>query len=262
MQRLAWLCLPCLAAGWVSRAPPMASTETVAIRFVSGNAKKVREASLILAEHSLPFSLRLEQAELDLDELQADSGEKVAAAKCRLAAKATGGPVLVDDTSLCFEALGGMPGAYIKWFQAAVGAEGLVRMLDGFEDKRAYAQSCLAFSPGPGAEPRVFVGRCHGRIVELSEDYATAPGDADPVTSSCAGFGWDAAFLPTDGVRVFAQMELAEKNALSHRAKALAQFSRYLREHEELYLELCASYRADPKPPRDNFSFRRRRTEL
>lgn len=66
------------------------------------------------SECSIPFTL-VARGDLDLDELQSEMPEKIAAAKCRLAARAVGGPVLVDDTSLCFDALGGLPGPYIKW---------------------------------------------------------------------------------------------------------------------------------------------------
>ena len=59
-----------------------------------------------------------------------------------------GGAVIVEDTCLCFEAYKGLPGAYIKWFLAKIGLEGLNKMLAAFEDKRAYALCSFAFSPG------------------------------------------------------------------------------------------------------------------
>lgn len=59
-----------------------------------------------------------------------------------------GGAVMVEDTSLCFNACGGLPGPYIKWFLAKLGHDGLNRMLVGFEDKTAYAQCIFAFTPG------------------------------------------------------------------------------------------------------------------
>ena len=46
--------------------------------------------------------------------------------KCKLAAKEIKGPCLTEDTSLCFNALGGMPGPYIKWFLSKLGPEGIV----------------------------------------------------------------------------------------------------------------------------------------
>jgi len=56
--------------------------------------------------------------------------------------------VIVEDTCLCFEAYKGLPGAYIKWFLAKIGLEGLNKMLAAFDDKRAYALCSFAFSPG------------------------------------------------------------------------------------------------------------------
>ena len=58
------------------------------------------------------------------------------------------GAVMVEDTSLCFNALDGLPGPYIKWFLEKVGHEGLNKMLAGFGDYSAYAQCTFAFTPG------------------------------------------------------------------------------------------------------------------
>lgn len=55
---------------------------------------------------------------------------------------------MVEDTSLCFNAMGGLPGPYIKWFLQRLGHDGLNRMLAGFEDKTGYAQCIFAYSPG------------------------------------------------------------------------------------------------------------------
>ena len=86
--------------------------ECVTIKFVTGNAMKLREVEEILGMNGLP--LPLEMIDIDLDELQESQPEKIAAAKARLAAEACGGPAIVDDTSLCLNAIGGMPGPYIK----------------------------------------------------------------------------------------------------------------------------------------------------
>lgn len=59
-----------------------------------------------------------------------------------------GGAVIIEDTCLCFEAYKGLPGAYIKWFLAKIGLDGLNKMLAAFEDKRAYALCSFAFTPG------------------------------------------------------------------------------------------------------------------
>lgn len=80
------------------------------VTFVTGNEKKRQEVSAILASAAIQIDMR----KLDLPELQGSSTREIAEEKCRLAAREVGGPVLTEDTSLCFEALGGLPGPYIK----------------------------------------------------------------------------------------------------------------------------------------------------
>ena len=62
--------------------------------------------------------------DIDLPEYQG-TPEEIVRAKCTLAAQHIKGPVVVEDTSLCFNALGGMPGPYIKWFLKEVGPAGM-----------------------------------------------------------------------------------------------------------------------------------------
>ena len=160
---------------------------------------------------ALPFTL--ESAALDLPELQGEP-EDIARAKCRLAAAAVGGPVVVEDTSLCFVALGGLPGPYIKWFLDKLGHDGLLALLAGFEDKSAYAQCVFAHAVGPGVEPTVFVGRTPGKIVPPRGPIA---------------FGWDPVFQPDEGNGLtYAEMDSAAKNAISHRYRALAKLRAHL----------------------------------
>jgi inosine triphosphate pyrophosphatase len=65
---------------------------------------------------------------------------------------------MVEDTSLCYNAYGGLPGPYIKWFLKKLGHEGLNAMLAGFEDKSAYAQCIFAYTPGELSGP--FAAAC------------------------------------------------------------------------------------------------------
>lgn len=69
-------------------------------------------------------------AKVDLPEYQGEI-EEISREKCRVATKQIEGPVLVEDTSLCFDALGGLPGPYIKWFLEKLKPEGLHKMLAG-----------------------------------------------------------------------------------------------------------------------------------
>ena len=135
-----------------------------AIVFVTGNAQKAEEVQAILGGAACHF--RVEQRALDLPELQGEP-EAVAAEKCRFAVRALGGgvPVIVEDTSLCFNALGGLPGVYIKWFLDKTGHAGLNNLLAAYPDKSAYAQCIFAYSDGSDMAPLLFTGRTAGAIV-------------------------------------------------------------------------------------------------
>jgi inosine triphosphate pyrophosphatase len=182
------------------------------ITFVTGNKKKLEEVQQILASgDELPFEIT--NCKIDLPELQGDPLE-IAAEKCRLAAKEVSGPVMTEDTSLCFNALNGMPGPYIKWFLEQCGHDGLNKMLDGFEDRSAYAQTVVAFTSGPDADVQVFDGRTHGTIVRPR-------GSLD--------FGWDPIFEPNEGEgKTYAEMDKSFKNSISHRGRAFAKLRTYL----------------------------------
>lgn len=124
---------------------------------------------------------------------------------------------LVEDTCLCFTALGGLPGPYIKWFLDKVGHDGLNRMLAGFEDKSAYALCTFAYSSGgPDEEPVVFAGRTTGRIVPPRKK-----GDGP-------AFGWDPIFEPEGYEETYAEMDESVKNKISHRSKALLLVRKHL----------------------------------
>lgn len=76
------------------------------ITFITGNAKKLEEVIAILGKE---FPRELVSRKIDLPELQGEVDE-ISIKKCKEAAKHVRGPVIVEDTCLCFNALGGMPG--------------------------------------------------------------------------------------------------------------------------------------------------------
>ncbi|XP_008568850.1 PREDICTED: inosine triphosphate pyrophosphatase isoform X1 [Galeopterus variegatus] len=148
------------------------------IVFVTGNAKKLEEVIQILGDK---FPCTLVAQKIDLPEYQGEPDE-ISIQKCQEAARQVQGPVLVEDTCLCFNALGGLPGPYIKWFLQKLKPEGLHQLLAGFEDKSAYALCTFALSTGDPSEPvRLFRGRTLGQIV---------------VPRGCRDFGWDPCFQP------------------------------------------------------------------
>ena len=132
----------------MKRSNTMAKTLT----FVTGNKQKLLEVMEIVTKLSgdAPFPYDLVSKKIDLPELQGEP-EKIAIEKARLAAKEVGTAVLVEDTSLHFNALNGLPGPYIKWFLEKIGHVGLNNMLAAYVDKSSYAQvranitTCICF---------------------------------------------------------------------------------------------------------------------
>lgn len=194
-------------------------TNQPVLTFVTGNKSKLAEVQQILGKDGgLPFEISNQK--VDLPELQGDVIE-IAKNKCRQAALTVKGPCFTEDTSLCFNALNGLPGPYIKWFLESCGHDGLNKMLVGFDDQSAYAQTVVAYTDGslPDDEIHIFDGRTHGKIV--------APrGPLD--------FGWDPMFEPNEGMgKTYAEMSMDEKNAISHRGRAFAKFRSFLMHHAE-----------------------------
>ncbi|THY34868.1 Ham1-like protein [Aureobasidium pullulans] len=181
------------------------------LNFITGNKNKLAEVQAILA----PTGVDLSNQSVDLLEIQGTI-EEISKDKCRRAADTVGGPVLVEDTCLCFDAFDELPGPYVKWFMQSLGVKQFHKLLAGFEDKGAQAVCTFAYSEGPGHEPIVFQGRTRGKIVE-----ARGPTD----------FGWDACF-EYEG-QTYAEMAKVEKNKISHRGKALAKLTEWLNAHTE-----------------------------
>ena len=199
------------------------SSERPALTFVTGNKKKLEEVRYILNSNSKHLPFDITNQKIDLPELQGDDPVEIAKEKCKLAAEQVQGPCFTEDTSLCFHALNGLPGPYIKWFLEKCGHDGLNKMLVGFDDKSAYAQTVFAFTLGPGCAVEVFDGRTEGTIVPPR-------GSLD--------FGWDPVFEPLEGNgKTYAEMTKHEKNAISHRGRSLAKLSAYLSENAEAIIQ-------------------------
>lgn len=194
------------------------------ILLVTGNKGKLQEIQKILQDVAI-----VENIALDLPELQGASALEISCEKGREAFRLLRRPVLIEDTSLCFNGLNGLPGPYIKWFFDKLSCDGLVQMLAGFEDKSAYASCIFTYCTGP-EEVMSFEGRCLGTIVkprgatgfgwdpifEADESSTTPAADAGSSPSRKPG----AVAAPSK--KTFAEMTGEEKNKISHRSKALA----------------------------------------
>lgn len=119
----------------------------------------------------------------------------------------------MEDTSLSFDALGGLPGPYIKWFFDKIGCDGLNKMLAAYENKSARAICAIAYVKSEGLEPIIFIGETPGKIVPARGPH---------------NFGWDPVFEPDGFEETYAEMNADVKNAISHRGRALAMLVDHL----------------------------------
>lgn len=171
------------------------------------NAHKLREFQALLAPHEiaeLPASVQLPPE-------TADTFAGNALEKARAAARATGLPAIADDSGIEAAALGGAPGVRSARYagEDASDEENLAKLLREAPAGSPVAYVCaLAYvEPGGGAELLV-EGRCTGTL--------------DPDPRGDGGFGYDPAFLPDDRAdgRTMAELDPAEKDAISHRGRA------------------------------------------
>jgi non-canonical purine NTP pyrophosphatase (RdgB/HAM1 family) len=125
--------------------------------FITGNQHKADYLSRQLG-------VELEHRGIDLDELQSTDLHVIVEHKLRQAYALCNAPVLVEDVSLVFNALGELPGPYIKWFVDKSGAKACCRMLDGFDDRSAIIRCTFGYFDGERIE--FFDSELQGTIAE------------------------------------------------------------------------------------------------
>lgn len=178
------------------------------IIFVTGNKHKVEEARSILS----PLGITVEQNNCGYPELQEDELEKIAAFGAEWAANKLGSEVIVDDSGLFIQALGGFPGPYSAYVFDTLGNDRILKLMDGDTDRNAVFRCAIGYCV-PGEKARVFTGEVKG--------------DISIEGSGNAGFGYDPIFAV--GGRTFGEMGEEDKNRLSHRYRALLKFAEWLK---------------------------------
>lgn len=172
--------------------------------FVTWNTNKFTEAKVFFPD--------VEQLDIDLPEIQSLDSQEIIAWKLQAAAiEFPDRKIIVEDTSLVFDAWNGLPGPLIKWYLASVGDTGIRQMLDSFPNKKASAVCTIGYFDGNKIE--FFQWVTTGTIVAPMVD---------------SDFGRDALFQPDGYDKTFAHMTKEEKNAVSHRGKAMRMLQEFL----------------------------------
>lgn len=175
----------------------------------SGNAHKLREIAEIFTEYEV-----VSQKEMGFDEDVEETGvtfAENALIKARAACVALGETVLADDSGICVDALDGAPGVYSARYSGGHGDDQgnrdlLLKNLQGVSDRRAHF-CCAVALVSPDGKELVAEGKTYGKI--LYEETGTG------------GFGYDCLFESDDLKKSFGVATPEEKNAVSHRFRAL-----------------------------------------
>lgn len=189
------------------------------IVLATGNAGKVKEMADVLAQFGFEV---VAQSEFGIESPEETGLTFVenALLKARYAAKMTGLPAIADDSGLSVEALDGAPGLYSARYAGenatdADNRQKLLAELHGETHRQAKFVSCIVFlKHETDPTPYIALGECVGEI--LTEERGQN------------GFGYDSLFYYAPKNCSFAELETAEKKAISHRAIALAQLKQQL----------------------------------
>ncbi len=189
----------------------------------TGNADKVREIQHILGGLGVQV---VPQTELGVGEAEETGSSFLenALIKARHASLQTGLPAIADDSGLVVEALDGRPGVYSARYSGTDATDDsnidkLLHELRGVsgEQRTAAFHCCAVFVSADDSTSLVAEGRWQGRILEQRR--------------GTGGFGYDPVFFDPECGRTAAELGPEQKNARSHRGKALTALADMLRQH-------------------------------
>jgi len=192
------------------------------IHLATGNAHKVQEFQRLADESGLAVAMIATAKMPDVDE---DTGTFPGnARKKAMALQALLPPdswVLADDSGVCVDALGGLPGVESAYYagpqhDSAANLRKLAEVMRDVPDGRRGASFvCVLVLRGPGGIEHVCEGRCAGVLRHEPRGGA--------------GFGYDPLFIPDGFTRTYAELTDAEKNKISHRGRAWLILAEWLR---------------------------------
>jgi XTP/dITP diphosphohydrolase len=179
------------------------------INFVTSNKGKFVEVK----EKFKKIDYKVVQKDLGYPEIQTDSLEEVAQFGVKHLKNKITEPFILEDAGLFIDTLKGFPGVYSKYVFHTIGCKGILKLLEGIENRDAVFRSVYAYYR-PGNNPTIFVGETEGTISSQEKGEN--------------GFGYDPIFVCNGQTLTFAEMKIDEKNNYSHRGKAIEKLIDYL----------------------------------
>lgn len=181
------------------------------ITLITGNLGK-------LAEIKRYLGLPIAHIALDLKEIQSLGLEEIVQDKAQQAFAKINKPVLVEDVSLIFKALGNLPGPLIKWFEIELGNAGLCNLLDTKKSRECIATVCYCFYDG-----KTFFcasGSISGSVAQSPRGERS--------------FGWGPIFVPVGMSKTLAELSEEEQESVAMRKIALGKLREYLTRPEAI----------------------------
>ncbi len=178
------------------------------IILVTGNLNKKREVETILSEYDSTFTVEMDptlrKVEIQADDI-ADIARQAMLEISRIIKPRKDTYIVLEDDGLYIDALGGFPGPYSEYVYRTLGLDGVLKLMNGVENRSATFRAALGVLT-PSGKVELVQGSCRGRIAESKRGKG--------------GFGYDPIFIPSGYDVTFAEMSIEEKCKISHRAKA------------------------------------------
>ena len=187
------------------------------IYFITGNNHKFMEVKDIFKSEDVRFNLR--EKNLMPIEIQAESVREVALYKLNSVRNKVKESFFIEDAGFFVDKpLKGFPGVYSSYIFKTIGNEGVLKLINNFNQTNAHFSAVFALYLKPLEMIFLFEGNVNGKISEkvIGE----------------GGFGFDPIFIP-DAIpdRTFAELSMEEKNKISHRGQALRLLIKFLKEN-------------------------------
>ena len=155
----------------------------------------------------------LEHIDVSYPEIQAASLEETISPGLTWLVSKFGRPIMIDDSGFFVNALKGFPGVYSSYVFKTIGCEGILKLMEGKDDRSARFECCIGFVT-PGQDSFIAKGVSKGTIsLEIR---------------GSGGFGYDPIFINEGHSKTYAELDVVEKNEVSHRGKAIEAFVREL----------------------------------
>lgn len=183
--------------------------------FVTGNNNKFNEVLKVFQKENIQYNLQ--KSNVETLEIQANTIEDVAVFKLNSIKDKINGSFFIEDAGFFIDyPLKGFPGVYSSYVFKTIGNEGILKLINGFKDTKAYFAAVIALYYKPFDKVSIFKGLVKGKLSKTIRGKE--------------GFGFDPIFIPdVMKNKTFAEISTEEKNIISHRGQAMRKLISFLK---------------------------------